>query len=31
MRVKYIRERKRLDYGKADETEYEFELLEEVE
>lgn len=31
LRVKYIRERKRLDYGKADETEYEFELLEEVD
>jgi N4-bis(aminopropyl)spermidine synthase len=30
VRVRYIRERKRLDYGKADETEYEFELLEEV-
>jgi predicted methyltransferase len=28
LRVKYVRERKRLDYGKADETEYEFELLE---
>lgn len=31
LRVKYIRERKRLDYGRADETEYEFELLEEIE
>lgn len=31
LRVKYIRERKRLDYGKANETEYEFELLEGVE
>ena len=30
VRVKYIRERKRLDYGKADETEYELELLEEA-
>jgi hypothetical protein len=28
-RVRYIRERKRLDYGKASEYEYEFELLEE--
>jgi hypothetical protein len=28
-RVRYIRERKRLDYGKANEDEYEFELLEE--
>jgi predicted methyltransferase len=26
-RVKYVRERKRLDYGKANENEYEFELL----
>ena len=31
LRVKYIRERKRVDYGKADEAEYEFELLQEVE
>jgi N4-bis(aminopropyl)spermidine synthase len=30
VRVRYIRERKRLDYGKADETEYELELLEEA-
>lgn len=28
-RVRYVRERKRLDYGKANENEYEFELLEE--
>jgi predicted methyltransferase len=28
-RVRYVRERPRLDYGKAHETEYEFELLEE--
>jgi N4-bis(aminopropyl)spermidine synthase len=27
-RVKYVRERKRLDYGKAHEDEYELELLE---
>jgi hypothetical protein len=26
--VKYVRERKRLDYGKAHEDEYELELLE---
>ncbi len=26
-RVRYVRERKRLDYGKAHEDEYEFELL----
>jgi N4-bis(aminopropyl)spermidine synthase len=26
-RVKYVRERKRLDYGNALEEEYEFELL----
>src|SRR6266498_75152 len=26
-RVRYVRERKRLDYGKANESEYEFELL----
>jgi predicted methyltransferase len=30
VRVRYIRERKRLDYGKADETEYELELMEEA-
>jgi predicted methyltransferase len=30
-RVRYVRERKRLDYGKANENEYEFELLEEVD
>lgn len=30
LRVKYIRELKRLDYGKAGETEYELELLEEA-
>lgn len=28
-RVKYVRERKRLDYGKAHEDEYRFDLLEE--
>lgn len=28
-RVKYVRERKRLNYGKAHEDEYEFELLED--
>lgn len=28
LRVRYIRERKRVDYGKANETEYEFDLLE---
>jgi predicted RNA methylase len=28
-RVRYVREQPRLDYGKAHETEYEFELLEE--
>ena len=28
-RVKYVRERKRLDYGKAHEDEYKFDLLEE--
>ncbi|OBF29664.1 bis-aminopropyl spermidine synthase family protein [Mycobacterium sp. ACS4331] len=28
-RVRYVRERKRLDYGKASEDEYRFELLEE--
>jgi N4-bis(aminopropyl)spermidine synthase len=27
-RVRYVREKKRLDYGKANENEYEFELLE---
>ena len=30
LRVRYIRERKRLDYGKANEDEYDFELLEEA-
>ena len=30
-RVKYVRERKRLDYGKAHEDEYELVLLEEDE
>jgi N4-bis(aminopropyl)spermidine synthase len=28
-KVRYVRERVRLDYGKANETEYELELLEE--
>lgn len=28
-RVRYVRERKRVDYGKANEEEYRFELLEE--
>jgi predicted RNA methylase len=28
-RVRYVREQPRLDYGKAHESEYEFELLEE--
>jgi hypothetical protein len=28
-RVKYVRERKRLDYGKAHEDEYRFDPLEE--
>lgn len=28
-RVRYVRERKRLDYGKAHDDEYDFELLEE--
>jgi len=28
-RVRYVREHPRLDYGKAHESEYEFELLEE--
>jgi hypothetical protein len=28
-RVRYIRERPRLDYGKAHESEYELELLED--
>ena len=28
-RVRYIKERKRLDYGKAHDDEYEFELLQE--
>jgi predicted methyltransferase len=27
-RVRYVRERKRVDYGKASEEEYQFELLE---
>jgi N4-bis(aminopropyl)spermidine synthase len=30
LRVRYIREQKRLDYGKANEAEYDFELLEEA-
>jgi predicted methyltransferase len=30
-RVRYVRERKRLDYGRAHEDEYRFELLEEVQ
>jgi predicted methyltransferase len=30
-RVRYVRERKRLDYGKAHEDEYEFEHLEGVQ
>ena len=29
-RVRYIREKKRLDYGKAHDDEYELELLEEI-
>ena len=29
-RVRYIREKKRLDYGKAHDDEYELELLEEL-
>jgi N4-bis(aminopropyl)spermidine synthase len=28
-RVKYVKERKRLDYGKAREDEYHFDFLEE--
>jgi len=28
-RVRYVRERKRVDYGRANTSEYEFELLEE--
>lgn len=28
LRIKYVRERKRVDYGKAHDDEYEFELLE---
>lgn len=28
LRVRYVRERRRLDYGKASEQEYEFELIE---
>lgn len=28
LRVKYVREVKRLDYGRANESEYEFELVE---
>lgn len=28
LRVRYVRERKRLDYGKAHEDEYQLELLE---
>lgn len=31
VRVKYIRERKRIDYGKAHDDEYEFEYLPEEE
>jgi len=27
--VRYVREVKRLDYGRANEAEYSFELLEE--
>ncbi len=29
-KVKYVRERKRLDYGNALEEEYEFDLMEET-
>jgi predicted methyltransferase len=29
LRVRYVRERKRLDYGRANENEYGFELLQE--
>lgn len=28
--VRYVRERMRLDYGKANETEYDLELLEDA-
>ena len=27
LRVRYVREKKRLDYGKANENEYEFEMM----
>ncbi len=27
--VRYVRERKRIDYGKAHDDEYELEILEE--
>ena len=30
LRFQYIRERKRVDYGKANETEYEFQLFGEA-
>jgi N4-bis(aminopropyl)spermidine synthase len=30
-RVRYVRERKRVDYGRASEGEYEFELLNEAQ
>lgn len=30
LRVKYVRERKRLDYGMAHEDEYALEMLEET-
>ncbi|MFD9204636.1 hypothetical protein ACFWDP_41060, partial [Streptomyces anthocyanicus] len=28
LRVKYVREKKRVDYGRANESEYGFELVE---
>ncbi|MGW7424468.1 bis-aminopropyl spermidine synthase family protein [Streptomyces sp. NPDC054813] len=28
LRVRYVREKKRLDYGRANESEYEFEIVE---
>ncbi|MGW5008870.1 bis-aminopropyl spermidine synthase family protein [Streptomyces parvulus] len=31
LRVKYVREKKRLDYGRANESEYEFEIVEREE
>ena len=31
LRVRYVREKKRVDYGKAHDDEYEFELLEDSE